>query len=168
MEPILEILLYVWEYVKALLTTPQNAGILAASWVVIWMLTPLVEWFVAMPLWSGPVRLSIYGFFRAMKNIAAVMLCSGFVWIPHAQPDICSLAVGDPCQYEIERVITGLLLGGFLSLAHKWGATKWRKYVGKEQIHRFICANCRKTIDVEYTADPCPKCGKPHHEVTRK
>ena len=64
--------------------------------------------------------------------------------------------------------MTGVVLGGALSGGHKFLAPWIRKKLGKPKRHKFICANCRKTIEVEYTADPCPKCGRTPHEVTSR
>ena len=160
---------YVWEYSRALLTTPENALLLAVSWVCVEAVAPIAAFVVALPGWSGRQRLMIYGLLGALKNFAAVFWCSILVWIPHAQPALCAATSGHPpCQNFAERVATGIVLGGALAAGHKLIAPRVRKMIGRPKRHRFVCANCRKIIQIEYTSDPCPACGQTPHEVTRR
>ena len=156
----------VWGYVVGILTTPQNLALLVLSWGLVEAAAPLLRWVIASPAWNKWQRVRLYELGKLGKRMAATLWCLALVWVPYAQPPLCDGPAALGCQTVIQRLTTAVVLGLALSVGHNLIARLARRTLGKHKLHAFICANCRSKINVEYTADPCPKCGVSPHEVT--
>ena len=152
----------------------QNAIIMFGTWMLIEVLqTPVIQ-FVTMHPRLAKRRLQLHNAQKYGKRVAAVFWCSGIVWIPYAQPPLCSTAVIDGwdvlvpegCQTVFNRVVLGIILGGLLSSSHWAGAIAFRKLTGRKKKVWVKCVNCDEKVQVESLDDHCPKCGEPPHEVT--
>ena len=155
------------------LTNYQNAIIMFVTWMGIEVMSPLVRATI-MHARLLPYRLKLHNAVKYGKRIAAVVWCSGIVWIPHAQPELCQKPVvegvevltPEGCQSIFTRVAIGVILGGLLSSGHWAGAIAYRKLTGRKKKVWVKCVNCDAKVEVESLDDPCPKCNEPPHEVT--
>lgn len=147
------------------LSNYNNALIVALTWAAIEGLTPIIEGIVMLPALLK-YRLTLYGLQKNGKRIAGILWCSILVWVPMAQPSLCSGVDAGTCQTIFQRVALGVILGALLSSGH-WGMMKgWRKFSGSKKVVKIVCASCGAKNKVESLDERCPKCGEKPYEVS--
>lgn len=146
--------------------TGSNGAILVGTWSVIELMSPAVN-AVVMSRLMLPYRLKLYAAAKHGKRVAALIWCSGLVWIPTLQPPLCDAEGLGACQTVLERLATGAALGVCLSFGHMSAARAIRRLTGSTKKVVIACAHCGHKSKVESLSEPCPSCGQPPHEVTR-
>ena len=117
-------------WVDANLLTQANGWIVAVTWAAIEAMTPVINYLMTLKRFEG-MRARVEILISRGKPAAGALWCSALVWIPGAQPELCSVAVVDNCQSVFERVAVGIVLGVGLSLSHKFALKTFRGIVGR-------------------------------------
>lgn len=110
------------------LFTTANMYLVLGTYVLIWAMEPVVRLLISQL--PPPKQLIWWSRQKVGKNFAAIFWCELFVWIPTAQPPLCEGGPGSDCQTVVERVFLGVILGGGLSLLHKYFLSWLKRKLG--------------------------------------
>lgn len=119
-----------WTFAENHLLTTHNILMALATYVLIWVAEPLVKW--AVETRPPHQQVTLWQIQKVGKNFAAILWCEAFVWIPTVQPSLCVGDVHDGCQTVFGRIMTGIVLGGALSLTHKLFLSRLKRRFGVE------------------------------------
>lgn len=122
---------YVWGILLAFardhLLTTHNLFMLVGTWVLIWAAERPVFWLVSrMP---SARQVTWWGLQKNGKALAGILWCELLVWVPTVQPPLCDGPV-DGCQTVFGRIALGVVLGGGLSLLHKYVIARLKRAFG--------------------------------------
>ena len=100
------------------LATWHNAGMVVGSYVLIWALEPVAKG--AVDRLPKHTQVAVWGWQKMFKRFAAIIWCEILVWVPTVQPPLCDNGDESDCQTWFGRVVTGIVLGGGLSVFHRY------------------------------------------------